>query len=174
MYTADDIRAEFERLDKLFFIDTSKVEIAFSKRAVNRLGCCQCKKTVNGTWFPVKIIIADFLRNGDPSAFWDTVRHEYAHAAAAILTGKNCGHNSIWKNICRKIGCSDRARAKSTEESRQREWDAAKYVVTCLGCGEESLYIRKTELIKRLEAGGPSGVICTVCKSKKFKLTYRT
>ena len=102
MYTADDIRAEFERLDKLFFIDTSKVEIAFSKRAVNRLGCCQCKKTVNGTWFPVKIIIADFLRNGDPSAFWDTVRHEYAHAAAAILTGKNCGHNSIWKNICRK------------------------------------------------------------------------
>jgi len=39
-----------------------------------------------------------------------------------------------------------------------------------LGCGEVSLYMRKTEVIKRLEAGQIPGVMCTVCKGRKFSL----
>ena len=172
MPTVQDIKTEFLKLDKLLGINTSNVEIVFSKRTVKRHGSCQCVRGADGKWRPVKIMIAEFLLTDD-GAFWDTVRHEYAHAAAALLTGKNCGHNAVWKGICRKIGCSGNVRAESTAASRQRARDAAKYAVTCLGCGEVSLYMRKTELIKRLERGGPSGVICTVCGGKKFKLTYR-
>lgn len=170
MHTTDEIRAEFSRLDKLLSIDTSNVEIVFSKRTVKRHGSCQCKRLSNGTYAPVKIMIAEFLRNGDDRHFWDTVRHEYAHAAAAILTGKNCGHNNVWKAVCKKIGCSGRVYAESTAASRKRAQDAAKYAITCLGCGEVSLYMRKTELIKRLEAGQTPGVMCTVCKGRKFSL----
>lgn len=170
MHTTEEIRAEFQRLDKLLFIDTSKVEIVFSKRTVKRHGSCQCKRTSSGTYFPVKIMIADFLRYGDDSIFWDTVRHEYAHAAAAILTGKNCGHNSVWKAICRKVGCTGRVYAESTAASRKRAQDAAKYAVTCLGCGEVSLYMRKGDIVKRLEEGKGAGVMCTICKGKKFSL----
>lgn len=172
MHTVNEIKAEFLRLDKLLNIDTSNIEIVFSKRTVKRHGSCQCIREANGKWKPVKVMIADFLK-ADDKAFWDTVRHEYAHAAAAILTGKNCGHNAVWKNICAKIGCSGNVHAESTAASRQRAHDAAKYVVTCLGCGEKSYFMRKTELIKRLEKGGASGVICTVCKGKKFSLTHR-
>ena len=172
MPTVQDIKTEFLELDKLLGINTSNIEIVFSKRTVKRHGSCQCVRGADGKWRPVKIMIAEFLLT-DYDAFWDTVRHEYAHAAAALLTGKNCGHNAVWKGICCKIGCSGNVRAESTAASRQRARDAAKYAVTCLGCGEVSLYMRKTELIKRLERGGPSGVICTVCGGKKFKLTYR-
>ena len=172
MPTVQDIKTEFLKLDKLLGINTSNVEIVFSKRTVKRHGSCQCVRGADGKWRPVKIMIAEFLLT-DYDAFWDTVRHEYAHAAAALLTGKNYGHNAVWKGICCKIGCSGNVRAESTAASRQRARDAAKYAVTCLGCGEVSLYMRKTELIKRLERGGPSGVICTVCGGKKFKLTYR-
>ena len=173
MPTVQDIKTEFLRLDKLLGINTSDIEIVFSKRTVKRHGSCQCVRGADGKWRPVKIMIADFLRSGDERTFWDTVRHEYAHAAATILTGKNCGHNAVWKGICLKIGCSGKTYAESTAASRQRARDAAKYAVTCLGCGEVSLYMRKTELIKRLERGGPSGVICTVCGGKKFKLSLR-
>jgi len=174
MHTAQEIKTEFLRLDKLLGIDTSNIEIVFSKRTVKRHGSCQCVRRESGTWHPVKVMIADFLREGDDTAFWDTVRHEYAHAAATLLTGRNCGHNAVWKGICAKIGCSGTVRAESTAASRQRARDAAKYVVTCMGCGEMSLYMRKTELIKRLEKGKASGVICTVCGGRKFKLTHRS
>ncbi|MBQ8830472.1 MAG: SprT-like domain-containing protein [Oscillospiraceae bacterium] len=173
MHTVKEIKEEFLRLDKLLGINTSNIEIVFSKRTVKRHGSCKCVRMSDGAWRPEKVMIADFLRTGDDFAFWDTVRHEYAHAAATLITGKNCGHNAIWKSICKKIGCSGNVRAESTTASRQRARDAAKYAVTCLGCGEVSLYMRKTELIKRLEKGGPSGVICTVCGGKKFKLTHR-
>ena len=174
MHSIEEIRAEFLRLDKLLGIDTSDVEIAFSKSAVHRHGSCKFVRGIDGKPKPSKVTIAEFLRNEEDGDFWDTVRHEYAHAAAAILTGNSCGHNVIWKRICKKVGCSGKVRAENTTASRQRAHDAAKYVITCLGCGQQSFYMRKTELIKRLEKGGPSGVICTICKGKKFSLTYRT
>ena len=174
MHSIEEIKAEFLRLDKLLGIDTSDVKIEFSKRAVHRHGCCNFTRGADGKPKPTKVTIAEFLRNEEDGDFWDTVRHEYAHAAAAILTGKTCGHNAIWKRVCKKVGCSGKVRAENTAASRQRAHDAAKYIVTCVGCGEESLYMRKTELIKRLEKGGPSGVICTICGGKKFKLTHRT
>ena len=173
MHTIQEIKKEFSRLDKLLGTDTSNIEIVFSKRTVKRHGSCQCIRGSDGVWRPAKVMIADFLRNGDDGEFWDTVRHEYAHAAATLITGKNCGHNAVWKSICKKIGCSGNVRAENTAASRQRAHDAAKYVITCMGCGEQSFYMRKTELIKRLEKGGASGVICTVCGGKKFKLTHR-
>ncbi len=99
MHTVNEIKAEFLRLDKLLGINTSDIEIVFSKRTVKRHGSCQCVRNTDGKWRPVKVMIADFLRSDD-AAFWETVRHEYAHAAATIVTGKNCGHNAVWKNIC--------------------------------------------------------------------------
>lgn len=171
MRTVSEIRSMFEKLDGLLCIDTSNVEIVFSKRAVKRHGSCKFCRGANGTWIPEKIMIADFLRQGDEMLLRDTVLHEYAHAAAAILTGENCGHNRVWKAVCKKIGCSGRVYAENTAASRQRVQDAAKYAVTCVECGTESLYMRKGDVVKRLEKGRNPGVICTVCKGRKFKLT---
>ena len=71
---------------------------------------------------PQEIRLADFLRRED-QVFWDTARHEYAHAAAAILTGKRHGHDEAWKAVCRRIGCPPERLAPSCEaaaENRRR------------------------------------------------------
>ena len=99
MTTLEQIRAEYDRLDRLLGIDTSGVRLAFSKRMSKQYGVC----TFRGLW-PEEIRIADFLRR-DEAQLLVTARHEYAHAAAALLTGRPHGHDETWKAVCRQIGC---------------------------------------------------------------------
>lgn len=43
--------------------------------------------------------------------------------AAALLTGKNQGHNSVWKAVCQKIGADPARLAEAcsgTERKKQR------------------------------------------------------
>ena len=89
MHTVEEIRREYKRLDQMIGVDTSHLEIVFSPRAVYQYGCCKYQQK-NRKIAPYKILIASFLLE-EESAFWNTVRHEYAHAAAALLTGKNQG-----------------------------------------------------------------------------------
>lgn len=103
MHTVEEIIREYKKLDQIVGVDTSELEIAFSSRAVYQYGCCKYQQKKRKV-VPYKILIASFLRE-EEEAFWNTVRHEYAHAAAALLTGKNQGHNSVWKAVCQKIGC---------------------------------------------------------------------
>ena len=98
MWTLAQVQAEYRRLDRLLGIDTSRVAVSFSRRMTRQYGVCTFVKNR-----PQEIRLADFLRRED-QVFWDTARHEYAHAAAAILTGKRHGHDEAWKAVCRKIG----------------------------------------------------------------------
>ena len=69
---------------------------------------------------PYKILIASFLLE-EESAFWNTVRHEYAHAAAALLTGKNQGHGPVWRAICRKIGADPSRLARECPAQQEKK-----------------------------------------------------
>ena len=141
MWTLAQVQAEYRRLDRLLGIDTSRVAVSFSRRMTRQYGVCTFVKNR-----PQEIRLADFLRRED-QVFWDTARHEYAHAAAAILTGKRHGHDEAWKAVCRRIGCPPERLAPSCEaaaENRRRiEAVRGVYVVTCLGCGAESRYLRR-------------------------------
>jgi len=117
MWTLAQVQAEYRRLDRLLGIDTSRVAVSFSRRMTRQYGVCTFVKNR-----PQEIRLADFLRRED-QVFWDTARHEYAHAAAAILTGKRHGHDEAWKAVCRKIGCPPERLAPSCEaaaENRRR------------------------------------------------------
>ena len=117
MWTLAQVQAEYRRLDRLLGIDTSRVAVSFSRRMTRQYGVCTFVKNR-----PQEIRLADFLRRED-QVFWDTVRHEYAHAAAAILTGKRHGHDEAWKAVCRRIGCPPERLAPSCEaaaENRRR------------------------------------------------------
>ena len=87
MWTLAQVQAEYRRLDRLLGIDTSRVAVSFSRRMTRQYGVCTFVKNR-----PQEIRLADFLRRED-QVFWDTARHEYAHAAAAILTGKRHGRD---------------------------------------------------------------------------------
>ena len=141
MWTLEQVRAEYHRLDRLLGIDTSGIPVRFSKRMTWQYGVCTFLKNR-----PQEIRLADFLRQED-AVFWDTARHEYAHAAAALLTGKRHGHDEVWRAVCRRIGCPEDRLAPqcaAAEENRKRIAAArGVYVVTCLGCGAESRYLRR-------------------------------
>ena len=131
MWTLSQVQAEYRRLDRLLGIDTGRVAVSFSKRMTRQYGVCTFVKNK-----PQEIRLADFLRQED-QVFWDTARHEYAHAAVALLTGKRHGHDEAWKAVCRKIGCPPERLAPNCNaavENRKRiEAVRGVYVVTCLG-----------------------------------------
>ena len=110
MWTLSQVLAEYRQLDRLLGIDTGRVAVSFSKRMTRQYGVCTFVKNK-----PQEIRLADFLRQED-QVFWDTARHEYAHAAVALLTGKRHGHDEAWKAVCRKIGCPPERRGPRNVE----------------------------------------------------------
>ena len=180
MTTLEQIRAEYDRLDRLLGIDTSGVRLAFSKRMSKQYGVC----TFRGLW-PEEIRIADFLRR-DETQLLVTARHEYAHAAAALLTGRPHGHDETWKAVCRQIGCPPSRLSPPCQAmaEKQRERAAARgprkfYVVECLGCHKKSRYQRRGRVVQTLErqqAGrrGAGRCTCRSCGGTSFRLTTET
>lgn len=170
MWTLEQVQAEYRRLDRMLGIDTSKISVRFSGRMTRQYGVCTFIKNK-----PQQIRLADFLRQED-AVFWDTARHEYAHAAVALLTGKRHGHDAAWQAVCIKIGCPPTRLAPpcgAAAENRQRiEAERGVYVVTCLGCGSESRYLRRGSVVQALEEKR-GGIRCRRCGGKKFLLEKR-
>ena len=77
MHTLQEVRAEYDRLDRLIGIDTRMIELKISRRAVRQLGSFRSPARGKGE---LRITLSALIL-GDDEQFWDTVRHEYAHAA---------------------------------------------------------------------------------------------
>lgn len=77
MHSLEEVRAEYDRLDRLCGIDTSGIELRISKRAVKRSAASAAWRRggKNGLCITLSYLILE-----DDEQFWDTVRHEYAHA----------------------------------------------------------------------------------------------
>ena len=170
MWTLEQVRQEYRRLDAMLGIDTSGVGLEFSKRMTRQYGVCTFYKNK-----PQTIRLAEFLRS-EERAFWDTARHEYAHAAAALLTGHRHGHDEVWRAVCRRIGCpADRLapQCAAAEENRRRVTAVrGVYVVTCLQCGAESRSFRRGAVVQALEEQR-GGIRCRRCGGRRFRLEKR-
>lgn len=165
------VRAEYDRLDRLLGLDTRGVSLSFSKRMAKQYGVCAFRGTR-----PVEIRLAEFLRR-DPEQLLLTARHEYAHAAAALLTGREHGHDETWRALCRKIGCPGDRLSKACpamlEKQRERERSRAPrtyYIVECLNCRRQSRYQRRGKVVEALLSGRGRCVCCS-CGSQKFRVT---
>ena len=174
MHTVEEIRAEYDRLDRLLGVDTSGVEIVISPHRGRRLGSFRSPGPDVPPLFaePLRISISAAVLEDD-EGFWDTIRHEYAHAAVYLThPGERHGHDEVWKAVCRRIGCTPKSTAAVSAE-RQREWiDAAKYRVHCESCGADSYYQRAGRIVQLLMQGGPKRVRCR-CGSRELTLYIR-
>ena len=156
MHTLEEIRAEYDRLDRLCGVDTRQIRLGFSRRAARRLG--SFRYGPGG----LSILIADRLRGTD-AAFWDTVRHEYAHAVVHLRhPNERHGHDAVWRAVCREVGCAPERLAQDVPPV------AARYLIRCLGCGQESRYLRAGKAVQLVRSGRPDALRCTVCGGTRF------
>lgn len=165
MTTLEEIREEYDRLDKLLGINTSGLRLSFSKRMVKKYGTCEFRRSC-----PVEITLADFLRH-DEQQLLMTARHEYAHAACAILTGERHGHDEAWKKICRIIDCPDE-RTTAPSAAAHAHTAPPKYIVRCDGCGTETPYYRRANVVDAL-LEGRCRCTCLHCGSQDFRVLVR-
>ena len=161
MHTLEEVRREYDRLDALTGADTRGVALSVSKRAVRRLGCF-CPGP------PPRIVLSAVIF-GDEALFWDTVRHEYAHAALWLLRpGERHGHDALWREMCRAVGCAPRATVPASEQQIALRDEKTRYRLTCRACGSETRYLRAGKIVKLFLAGKGSRVRCTRCGGHAF------
>lgn len=174
MHTVQEIRTEYDRLDKLLGVDTSEVEIVISPHRGKRLGSFRSPGENVPPMFakPLRISISAAVMEND-DAFWDTIRHEYAHAVVYLThPGENHGHDEVWKAVCRKIGCAPKGTTAASDEQKQ-EWVAsARYRVHCESCGADTYYHRAGKIVQLLMYGQRKRVRCR-CGSNELSLYVR-
>ena len=147
------------------------MEIVLSRRGVRRLG--SFRYPAKGRPGALRISISAALLD-EEEAFWDTVRHEYAHALVYLRSGGvSHGHDAVWKAACREVGCSPDRLAAQTAESREKLERRAKYKVQCTGCGQTTFYLRRGKVVDLLLRGSGGQVRCAQCGGSKLKLYAR-
>lgn len=113
-------------------------KIEYVDRGVRYLGKCSYKKG-RGDYYVLKfstIYFNQLYKNGDIDQIKDTVLHEVAHALTREVHGRGHGHDSYWKFIAQRIGCSG-------ERLATTGITPYKYIYKCSKCGHEFYRLRK-------------------------------
>ena len=170
MHTLQEVRAEYDRLDRLIGIDTRMIELKISKRAVRQLGSFRSPTRGRG---PLRITLSALILDDDEQ-FWDTVRHEYAHAAVYLLyPGQKHGHDQAWRDMCRRVGCDPKRLAPEQGRAAELRQQKVKYIIRCQGCGAESHYIRRGRTVDLMLRGRGKRLRCRRCGQNQFILLVR-
>ena len=162
--TLEEIRAEYDRLDRQLGLDTREIALSFSGRMTSRFGVCVFLGNR-----PTAIRLAAFLQGND-AALLETALHEYAHAAAALRTGVRHGHDAVWKALCREIGCAPKRLAEPCPEQVQQKQARLRYTVRCCRCGAQTQYQKRGPVVRALQSGR-ADLRCRRCGGRKFLLT---
>lgn len=171
-YTLQDIRREYDRLDGLSGVDTSGVELKISSRMVKRLGSFRYPRDPD-SGEPLRITISRFVLENDEQ-FWDTIRHEYAQAAVYLRwPGEHHGHDDLWREMCRVVGCVPKSTAPAGEAQAALRRSRAKYMIRCGGCGQESYYLRAGVAVGMMLRGQGQQLLCARCGSRDLRLFTR-
>ena len=170
MHTLDEVRREYDRLDRLVGIDTRGIELKISKRAVRQLGSFRAPTRGRG---PLRITLSALILDDD-AQFWDTARHEYAHAAVWLLyPGEKHGHDRTWRELCRLIGCSPERLAPEKGRAAELRQAKARYIIRCKSCGAESRFVRRGKAVELMLRGKGMLLRCKKCGGNNFVLLVR-
>ena len=170
MHSLDEVRREYDRLDRLVGIDTSGVELKISRRAVRQLGSFRAPSRGKG---PLRVTLSALILDDD-AQFWDTVRHEYAHAAVWLLhPGEKHGHDAVWRDMCRRVGCNPKRLAPEKGRAAELRQARTRYIIRCRLCGGESRYVRRGKAVELMLRGRGRMLRCKNCGGNDFLLLVR-
>lgn len=165
MFTLEDVRKEYRRLDKILNVNTENIEIK-TISGFSRGGWCKCRNKK-----PVAIGINRLAFECSEPDFYDVIRHEYAHAVDVLLHQKS-DHGTNWQRICRQIGCNPTRTIDENSELNQklkqlRGKSDSRYQVICPHCGYTYTYQRMCATLRYYNEGEP--LKCGNCHKKFSK-----
>lgn len=171
MFTISEIKAEYKRLDELTGMNiSSTIPVEISSRCKRTRG--RYEWIMNNFTEEVraeKIVIAKFVLMEGADTFYNTIRHEYAHAMSTRKYGKEgAGHSYLWKECCSIVGCSGERFAKATEQQMEAVKNHVEYKISCSGCGRVWTYRKKGRVVKAFMNGGT--LTCPFCKGNNFSM----
>lgn len=170
MHNLEEVRREYARLDRLVGVDTSGIELKISRRAVRQLGSFRAPARGRG---PLSITLSALILDDD-AQFWDTVRHEYAHAAVYLLRpGERHGHDRVWRDMCRLVGCDPKRLAPEQGKAAELRREKTRYIIRCRDCGGESRYMRRGRAVELMLRGRGRSLRCRRCGGNSFTLLVR-
>ena len=164
-FTVEDVRREYDRLDALCGVDTSRIPLFVSTRAKKRLGSC---KYVGSR--VDRVTISDFVLAAPEAVFYDTIRHEYAHALVKLRRPREKhGHDAVWKAACLEVGCAPaRCCDPAALPAPPRREEPYRYRLRCLVCGAHWDYKRMTKALCLVARGGSRYCTCPRCRGHRF------
>lgn len=150
MRTITDIRNEYKRLDSEFGYNiANQYRLKVSKRLTKTRGYCK----IDFMRRVKEIQIADFVMTEPDETFYNTIRHEYAHAIAYEKYGAGVGHDARWKALAKMVGCNGEQYAKATKEQIDKMVTRVNYIVECKHCGRQFKYMRMNNTIRMAYLG---------------------
>lgn len=150
MRTITDIRNEYKRLDSEFGYNiANQYKLKVSKRLTKTRGYCK----IDFMRRAKEIQIADFVMTEPDETFYNTIRHEYAHAMAYEKYGAGVGHDARWKALAKMVGCNGEQYAKATKEQIDKMATRVNYIVECKHCGRQFKYMRMNNTIRMAYLG---------------------
>lgn len=175
MFTEEEIRKEYDRLDKILGIDTSHIIIDFgSSNKTETAAFTQFYSNAPTVPKRIRFNMAIMGVLNDTNCL-DIIRHEYAHAAVALKENyTGLPHGGPWKKICRQIGCRP---SPYTYNGRKIEYIEDYKIkekmvrVKCCNCGRITMQPDNSRIVKILRNGGNSwNLKCKKCGRMVFTL----
>jgi len=121
MITKEDaitlIKTEYLRLDRITHVNTESINIKISSRLTRKFGYFEVKYKNVFSRPTLSITISDKILS-HKEVFLDVIRHEYSHAVVYLRYPKQKhGHDIVWKNVCREVGCTPKATRKALDST---------------------------------------------------------
>ena len=156
-WTIEKVKTE---LDKLAAADNLTIDVPVRENArltatlgrvsFHKLTCC-----------PIHIEFSQKLLNeSSDKDILNVIKHEYVHYFLLCVTGEDHGHDHLFKDKCKAIGC-EHIKSHNPLENE----GTYKYEVWCDNCGLVATYSRMGKVLKNLDS-----CRCGQCKQSGLKM----
>ena len=160
-WTVKDIEEVIKELNVMFNYECN-IPVQISKRATKRMGAFFYKKYTNKIE-PMKFVFAEDLVKGSyqEKIVKEVIIHEYIHYYCDTRTGVSNGHNKVFKEVCRKVGISDKATFRYNTEKNST---GKRYNIYCSNCNKlVCVHKRKDAAHRKVDE-----YISKCCKAKLY------
>ena len=173
MFNVNDVRNILDELDNMTGMSTKDMTIEV-KNTTKTLASC-VHRIYRDSYGNVKkrqcvrFEVSKLILNCNYETLKEVMKHEYAHFMSTTIYQDNCGHDSRFKEMCRKIGAEFNEVSVNTTDIEEQSLKMAKYHVICEECGHIYTYQRMCSTLKYIKEGRKVVKCGCGCSNLTFK-----